>query len=103
MAMRPDVSSGETDEPLFSEEGPQVVSLSTMVPTDSLTRKVMATGIIGLYITVVLSVGRFLRMSLSRLVPKVICRTHPPHTHTAHAHNDLRACACVCVRQSDSI
>lgn len=71
MATRPDVSSSETDEPLFSEEGPQVVSLSTMVPTDSLTRKVMATGIIGLYITVVLSVGRFLRMSLSRLVPKI--------------------------------
>lgn len=71
MAMRPGVSSSETDEPLFSEEGPQVVSLSTMVPTDSLTRKVMVTGIIGLYITVVLSVGRFLRMSLSRLVPKV--------------------------------
>jgi hypothetical protein len=64
-------SPDETDEPLFGEEGPQLVTLSTMVPTDSLTRKVMATGIIGLYITVVLSVGRFLRMSLSRLVPKI--------------------------------
>jgi len=61
----------EASNDLFTSAGPQLVTLSTMVPTDSLTIKVMATGIVGLYITVVLSVGRFIRISLSRLVPKI--------------------------------
>jgi len=67
------VAASSTSEPawqLFPSAPPMMVSISTSMPS-ALTSTLVSTGIIGLYVGVVLSIGRFLRMYVTGITLRI--------------------------------
>eukprot|EP00026_Physarum_polycephalum_P000140 Phypoly_transcript_00140.p1 GENE.Phypoly_transcript_00140~~Phypoly_transcript_00140.p1 ORF type:complete len:2155 (+),score=404.49 Phypoly_transcript_00140:732-6467(+) len=73
------------DNNIFTSTSPQIVSISTTMPA-ALASTLVSAGIIGLYVGVVLSIGRFLRMYVTGITLRIWIENLP------HCDELLRMC-----------
>jgi len=74
---------------LFRNPGPVLLTLSTEVPSDILTRQIVTVGIVGLYLGVVLAIGRLLRGAVSNLVQRILYDDMPNVEYIEHLCEDV--------------